>query len=149
MHPIQYSFFKKLSSGEGWLFFCWHFFYRSPEEDHSFIAEALMTELNHVSEDTFQADVLDATQPVLVDFTAVWCGPCKMLDPVVMELAQTWTGQVKVVKLDVDTNPNLAMHYQVMGVPTLLLFRDGQPIERVIGYHPKKRLEQKFLPHLG
>lgn len=108
-----------------------------------------MTELTHVSEDTFQADVLDAAQPVLVDFTAVWCGPCKMLDPVVTELAQAWNGQVKVVKLDVDTNPNLAMHYQVMGVPTLMLFRDGQPIERVTGYQPKKRLEQKFLPHLS
>ncbi len=108
-----------------------------------------MTELIHVSEDTFQADVLDATQPVLVDFTAVWCGPCKMLDPVVAELAHAWNGQVKIVKLDVDMNPNLAMQYQVMGVPTLMLFRDGQPVERVTGYQPKKRLEKKFLPHLS
>jgi len=108
-----------------------------------------MSELNQVSEDTFQADVLDSTQPVLVDFTAVWCGPCKMLDPVVNELAQAWTGQVKVVKLDVDNNPNLAMQYQVMGVPTLMLFKNGQPIERVTGYQPKNRLEKKFQPHLA
>ena len=107
-----------------------------------------MPELTHVSEDTFQADVLDSTQPVLVDFTAVWCGPCKLLDPVVKELAQAWTGHVKVVKLDVDNNPNLAMHYQVMGVPTLMLFKNGQPIERVTGYQPKNRLEKKFQPHL-
>jgi len=111
--------------------------------------EIFMTELTHVSEDTFQADVLDSTQPVLVDFTAVWCGPCKMLDPVVKELAQAWTGQVKVVKLDVDHNPSLAMQYQVMGVPTLLLFKGGQPIERVTGYQPKNRLEKKFQPHLA
>ncbi len=108
-----------------------------------------MSELVHVSEDTFQADVLDATQPVLVDFTAVWCGPCKMLDPVVKELAQAWNGHVKVVKLDVDNNPNLAMQYQVMGVPTLMLFKNGQPIERVTGYQPKNRLEKKFQPHLA
>ena len=108
-----------------------------------------MSELIHVSEDTFQADVLDSSQPVLVEFTAVWCGPCKMLDPVVSELAQDWTGQVKVVKLDVDHNPDLAMHYQVMGVPTLMLFKHGQPIERVTGYQPKNRLEKKFQPHLA
>ena len=107
-----------------------------------------MSELAHVTEDTFQADVLDSTRPVLVDFTAVWCGPCKMLDPVVKELAQAWTGHVKVVKLDVDNNPNLAMQYQVMGVPTLMLFKNGQPIERVTGYQPKNRLEKKFQPHL-
>jgi thioredoxin len=108
-----------------------------------------MSELNHVSEDTFQTDVLDSTQPVLVDFTAIWCGPCKMLDPVVKELAKAWTGHVKVVKLDVDNNPNLAMQYQVMGVPTLMLFKNGQPIERVTGYQPKNRLEKKFQPHLA
>ena len=108
-----------------------------------------MSELIHVSEDTFQADVLDSSQPVLVEFTAVWCGPCKMLDPVVSELAQDWTGQVKVVKLDVDHNPDLAMQYQVMGVPTLMLFKHGQPIERVTGYQPKNRLEKKFQPHLA
>ena len=108
-----------------------------------------MSELTHVSEDSFQIDVLDSTQPVLVDFTAVWCGPCKMLDPVVKELAEAWTGHVKVVKLDVDNNPNLAMQYQVMGVPTLMLFKNGQPIERVTGYQPKNRLEKKFQPHLG
>ena len=107
-----------------------------------------MADISQVSENTFQDEVLDSSQPVLVDFTAVWCGPCKMLDPVVKQLAQDWTGKAKVVKLDVDHNPNLAIEYQVMGVPTLMLFVKGQPIERVSGYQPKDRLEKKFTPHL-
>lgn len=106
-----------------------------------------MSEISHVSESDFQDEVLGFPQPVLVDFTAVWCGPCKMLDPVVKQLAQDWTGKVKVVKLDVDHNPNLAIQYQVMGVPTLMLFKAGQPIERVTGYQPKDRLEKKFNQH--
>ena len=106
-----------------------------------------MAEILQTSQDTFQADVLEAQTPVLVDFTAVWCGPCKMLDPIVKQLAQDWDSQVKVVKLDVDTNPDLAIQYQVMGVPTLMLFKGGQAVERVSGYQPKDRLEKKFKPH--
>ena len=98
-----------------------------------------MSEIQHVNEDNFQNEVLNAGQPVLVDFTAVWCGPCKMLEPVVIELAGEWQGKVKVVKLDVDHNPNIAMQYQVMGVPTLMLFNQGQVKERLTGYQPKKK----------
>jgi thioredoxin 1 len=112
------------------------------------LVEATMANISHVSEDTFQVEVLDASQPVLVDFTAVWCGPCKMLDPVVKELAEDWNGKVKVVKLDVDNNPNLAMNYQVMGVPTLMLFKAGEPVQRVTGYQPKDRLHKKFVAHI-
>lgn len=108
-----------------------------------------MAEIQKVSEDTFQKEVLEAGMPVLVDFTAVWCGPCKMLDPVVHQLAEGWKDKVKVYKLDVDDNPQLAMQYQVMGVPTLMLFKGGQPVERVTGYQPKDRLEKKFSAHLG
>jgi thioredoxin 1 len=108
-----------------------------------------MSEIHHVDEDTFQSEVIEATQPVLVDFTAVWCGPCKMLEPVVKELAADWNGKAKVVKLDVDNNANVAMQYQVMGVPTLMLFVDGEPKERVTGFQPKKRLEKKFTPFLS
>ena len=108
-----------------------------------------MTDVAHLSEATFQLEVLESSLPVLVDFTAVWCGPCKMLDPLVHQLAQDWEGKVKVVKLDVDDSPQLAMDYQVMGVPTLMLFKGGRPVERVTGYQPKDRLEKKFSPHLN
>ncbi len=103
-----------------------------------------MSDLAHVNEADFQQEVLEASQPVLVDFTAVWCAPCKMLDPVVKQLAQEWAGKVKVVKLDVDSNPNLAMHYQVMSVPTLMLFVNGEPSQRIFGYQPKDRIIAKF-----
>ena len=101
-------------------------------------------EIIKLSEEAFQAEVLDAATPVLVDFTAVWCGPCKMLDPIVKQLAEEWQGKVQVVKLDVDENPSLVLEYQVMSVPTLILFDKGQPVERVTGYQPKDRLASKF-----
>jgi thioredoxin 1 len=107
----------------------------------------LMSALKYIEEDTFQKEVLESTTPVLVDFTAVWCGPCKMLDPVVTELAEAWQGRVKVVKLDVDNNQKIAMDYRVMGVPTLILFKDGEIQERLTGYRPKKKLIKKLEPH--
>ena len=107
-----------------------------------------MSELQYVNEDDFQSEVLEATQPVLVDFTAVWCGPCKMLEPVVVELAGEWADKVKVVKLDVDTNASIAMQYQVMGVPTLMLFKKGEVKERLTGFKPKKQIVSKLSPHI-
>jgi thioredoxin 1 len=109
---------------------------------------ANMSELQYVTEESFQSEVLDAEQPVLVDFTAVWCGPCKMLEPVVKELAADWAGKVKIVKLDVDHNSSLAMQYQVMGVPTLMLFNQGEVKERLTGYKPKKQIISKLTPHI-
>ena len=111
--------------------------------------ESMMSDLAHVSEADFQKEVLESGLPVLVDFTAVWCGPCKMIDPIVSQLAQEWAGKVKVVALDVDDNPDLAMQYQVMGVPTLMLFINGQPSQRVSGYQPKDRIVAKFKPMLA
>jgi thioredoxin 1 len=107
-----------------------------------------MSELQYVNENDFQNEVLEASQPVLVDFTAVWCGPCKMLEPVVVELAGEWADKVKVVKLDVDTNATIAMQYQVLGVPTLMLFNQGEVKERLTGFKPKKQIVSKLSPHI-
>ena len=107
-----------------------------------------MADLSYVSEDTFESEVLGSAQPVLVDFTAVWCGPCKTLEPIVRQLAQDWAGKVKVVKLDIDTNPSLTMQYQVMSVPTLMLFVKGQPAQRLTGYQPKDRIVAKLSSHI-
>ena len=107
-----------------------------------------MTDISKLDEATFQNEVIESAEPVLVDFTAVWCQPCKMLDPVVEELAIDWEDSVKVFKLDVDEHPNVAMNYQIMGVPTLMLFKNGEAVERVTGYQPKDRIKKKFTPHI-
>jgi thioredoxin 1 len=107
-----------------------------------------MAEVQYVTEADFQNEVLNADQPVLVDFTAVWCQPCRMVDPIVKQLAQEWDGRVKVVKLDADQNPNIMMQYGVLGIPTLMLFKDGQVKERVTGYQPKDKLVMKVNPHI-
>jgi thioredoxin 1 len=107
-----------------------------------------MADLAYVSEETFQSEVLDSPLPVVVDFTAVWCGPCKMLDPVVKQLADEWAGKAKIVKLDVDQNTNLTVQYGVMGVPTLMLFVEGKESQRITGYQPKDRIVAKFKAHI-
>jgi len=108
-----------------------------------------MAELIKVTEDTFQDEVLSSPEPVLVDFSAVWCGPCKMLDPVVKQLAGAWEGKVKVVKIDADENPNILMKYGVLGIPPLLFFKEGEVLERVTGFLPKDKLIAKFSPHFN
>ena len=107
-----------------------------------------MADVKYVTEADFQAEVLNAQDPVLVDFTAVWCQPCRMVDPIVKQLAQDWDGKVKVVKLDADQNPNIMMQYGVLGIPTLMLFKGGEIKERLTGYQPKDRLVSKLDPHL-
>lgn len=116
--------------------------------DFTITQEDYMTTINYVDEQNFQTEVIDSSLPVLVDFTAVWCGPCKTLEPVITQLAQEWDGKAKIVKLDVDESANLAVQYQVMGVPTLMLFSKGKPVERTTGYQPLNRLLDKFEPHL-
>jgi thioredoxin 1 len=118
------------------------------ESDHK-SRERIMAEIVQLNEGDFQIEVLEASLPVLVDFTAPWCAPCKMLDPVVEQLAVDWQDKVKFVRLDVDDHPLLAMDYQVMGVPTLMLFKNGKPVERLTGFQPKDRLVKKFLPFLN
>jgi len=102
-----------------------------------------------VSDSTFEEEVLDSEQPVLVDFWAEWCGPCKMIGPIVDELANQYDGKLMVAKLDADENPNTMQVYQVMGIPTLILFKGGRAIERITGYMPKDRLLEKLTPHLA
>ena len=106
-----------------------------------------MAELEYVTEADFKAKVVDSTKPVLVDFTAVWCGPCKMVDPIVKQLAEEWGDKVSVVKCDADKNPNIIMQFGIMGIPTLILFKGGRPAERVTGYQPRDKLNARFSPH--
>ncbi len=108
-----------------------------------------MAEVKYVSEADFQTEVLNEQKPVLVDFTAVWCPPCRMVDPIVKQLAVDWEGKVKVVKLDADQNPNLLTKYGVLGIPTLMLFRGGEIKERITGYQPRDRLVGKLNPHIS
>ena len=102
-----------------------------------------------VTDETFNQEVLKSDTPTLVDFWAVWCGPCRMVAPVVDEIAREQAGKLKVMKLDVDENQSTAMAYGVMSIPTLILFKNGQPVERIVGFRPKGDMEKKILPHLG
>lgn len=102
-----------------------------------------------VTDDTFEQEVLKASMPVLVDFWAVWCGPCKAIAPVVEELAGEYEGKLKVMKLDVDENPRVPTTYGVQSIPTLLIFKGGQPAERVVGAVPKKVIVDKIAGVVG
>ena len=95
-----------------------------------------------VTDQNFEQDVLKSEQPVLVDFWAAWCGPCKALSPIVDELATQFQGRVKVGKMDVDRNPATPMRYQVRGIPTLIIYKDGQVKEQLVGYCAKEKIEQ-------
>ena len=102
-----------------------------------------------VTDETFSEQVLKSNMPILVDFWAIWCGPCRLVAPIVDELARENEGKLKVMKLDVDENQNTSMAYGVMSIPTLILFKDGKPVERIVGFRPKGDLAKKILPHLG
>jgi len=107
-----------------------------------------MAEVQYVNMGDFKSEVLESSLPVLVDFTAVWCGPCKMIDPIVGQLSTEWQGKVKVVKCDADKNPDIIVQYGIMGIPTLMLFKGGTLKERVTGYMPKDKLVAKLQPHV-
>ena len=94
------------------------------------------------TKENFQEEVLDAKQPVLVDMFATWCGPCKMMSPVIEELAEEYEGQVKVGKVDIDADSELAAQYGIMSVPTFLVFKDGQISDKIIGAVPKEILKE-------
>jgi thioredoxin 1 len=107
-----------------------------------------MSSATAVTDGTFQKDVLQSSEPVLVDFWATWCQPCRMVAPVVEEIASENTGKLKVLKLDVDENQNTAMQYGVSSIPTLILFKDGEPAARLIGAKPKAALLEEISAHL-
>ena len=96
----------------------------------------------------FEKDVLQSELPVLVDFTAAWCGPCKAIAPVIEELAQEYEGRAKVLKVDVDENSDVAVKHGVMSIPALVVFKDGQEVERLVGAVPKKEIGQLIDRHL-
>ncbi len=108
-----------------------------------------MSPLREVTTATFEAEVLQAARPVLVEFTAEWCAPCKQLKPVLEELAQEWAGRAEVVEFDVDKDPQMAVRYRVLGVPTMMLFVGGQVKSRLTGFKPKKTIVKKFGPFIG
>jgi thioredoxin len=102
-----------------------------------------------VTDNNFQAEVIESEVPVLVDFWAPWCGPCRMVAPVVEEIAEERGDALKVVKLNIDENQNTAVQFNVMSIPTLMLFRNGEVAKTVIGAYPKRKLEQELEPSIG
>ncbi|AGF52915.1 thioredoxin [Synechocystis salina LEGE 06155] len=107
-----------------------------------------MSATPQVSDASFKEDVLDSELPVLVDFWAPWCGPCRMVAPVVDEISQQYEGKVKVVKLNTDENPNTASQYGIRSIPTLMIFKGGQRVDMVVGAVPKTTLASTLEKYL-
>ena len=105
-------------------------------------------DLLHITDETFQKEVLESELPVLVDFWAPWCGPCRMLGPVIEELAQDYDGRALVAKLNTDENPVTASQYRIQSIPTMLLFKNGQLTGQLVGAQPKQEIERQIQPLL-
>ena len=102
-----------------------------------------------VTDQSFEQEVLKSDSPVLVDFWATWCGPCRMVAPVLEEVASEQGDKIRIAKLDVDANPITAGRFGVRAIPTMILFKNGREADRIVGYHPKPQLMQKLTPHLA
>ncbi|MFH1668086.1 MAG: thioredoxin [Candidatus Komeilibacteria bacterium] len=98
----------------------------------------------HVTDQNFEEEVLKAEQPVFVDFYASWCGPCKMMEPIIDELADEYKDKVKIVKLNVDENQVTAQKYQVMSIPTMMIYQKGEVLDQMVGFQEKSALKNKF-----
>lgn len=107
-----------------------------------------MGEVIQLTDANFEEEVLNTSLPTLTDFWAAWCGPCKMIAPIVEQLADEYQDKLKVTKLDVDQNPTVATRFGVMSIPTLILFKNGEAVERLVGYMPKERLLERIKPHM-
>jgi thioredoxin 1 len=103
-----------------------------------------MAEIKAVTDATFDQEVVNNEKPVLVDFWAAWCGPCKMVAPEMEKIAEKYDGSVRVVKVDVDANPAISQRYGIMSIPTIAFFRPGQQPMGVVGFRPMEQLEQQF-----
>lgn len=101
-----------------------------------------------ITDGNFEQEVIKSETPVLIDFWAVWCGPCRMVAPIVEELAKEYDGKLKVGKLDVDNNPEVSLKFGIRSIPTLMVFKRGQVVEQIIGAVPKRNLVDKILPHI-
>lgn len=107
-----------------------------------------MSAFIHINDSSFDQMVLQSSVPVLVEFGAEWCGPCRQMEPVLEQLSNEWKGKIQLAKVDVDESVSLTMQFQVMSVPTLILFVNGEARQRVSGKQPRDRLVEKFSPHL-
>ena len=108
-----------------------------------------MSNVGEVTDANFEEQVLKANLPVLVDFWAPWCGPCRAVAPVVEEIANEYTGKLKVLKLNTDENPKIAQSYRISGIPSLMVFKNGQPVEQVVGAVPKSTLCTALEKHVS